>query len=272
MKGLGGLPPRRPDQEYSPPPTVSLPGSASGVIRARQVIISGTNDGLFIYDGSPAKGNPPVLAAVAPGVTEDPYGNTVTSVLEIGNDGAASIQWDDDGNTYVSNSSNKVIIEIRPALQAMLFYSPEAGAGNLQIALASAAGTDQYGNTWDAGLTATQETISSTSIDLTGNATIDGTLTVGGNSSLAGDVSAGSLSTGILTASEAFVSGDVSCANLTTSTLTATSAASSINGASFPCAHVSNASGPSGDSQAAYNAAIYNTIVSLKAAGIMKQP
>jgi hypothetical protein len=83
--GLGGLPARRPDQLLAPPSSVVAPGAAAGVFRGRLVIISGTgvNTGLFVYAGTPSAGNPPVLSVVAPGTVKDPFGNTVSAILEV---------------------------------------------------------------------------------------------------------------------------------------------------------------------------------------------
>jgi hypothetical protein len=50
---------------------------------------SGPGSGFFVYSGAPGPGNPPVLSAVAPGVTADPFGNPVTPVLEL--QGAAGV-------------------------------------------------------------------------------------------------------------------------------------------------------------------------------------
>lgn len=73
------------------PKRVIAPGGAAGIFRGRLVIITGTGagSGLFIYAGTPALGNPPVLSAVAPGTTTDPYGNPVLAVLEL--QGAAGV-------------------------------------------------------------------------------------------------------------------------------------------------------------------------------------
>jgi hypothetical protein len=78
MPGRGGLPPRRIDQTYDPPSPGIPPGSAAGILRAFELILFGTGPrGVFVYSGQPAAGNPPVIALTAPGVTKDPYGNTV---------------------------------------------------------------------------------------------------------------------------------------------------------------------------------------------------
>jgi hypothetical protein len=51
------------------------PGVSSGIVNAHYVIVSGTGGGLFIYSGTPAAGNPPVIAATA--ANTDPFGNNV---------------------------------------------------------------------------------------------------------------------------------------------------------------------------------------------------
>ena len=52
------------------------PAPQNQVVFARVVIIFGTGEtGLFQYQGTPGPGNPPILWAVPPGVTGDPYGN-----------------------------------------------------------------------------------------------------------------------------------------------------------------------------------------------------
>ena len=71
-KGVGGLPPRRADQQSVPPPTAVSPGSSS-VVRARLVIISGASDGLFTYNTA---GD--LIASVAGSAGTDPVdGDTV---------------------------------------------------------------------------------------------------------------------------------------------------------------------------------------------------
>ena len=54
------------------------PGVTSGVVIARIVIIYGTgNIGLFEYNGNPGPGNAPIAYIAPPGVTADPYGNSL---------------------------------------------------------------------------------------------------------------------------------------------------------------------------------------------------
>jgi hypothetical protein len=74
--GTGGLPAQRLDQQRNLPPPTSAPGAAAGVVRARQVIVSGAGAvGVFVYNGVPGAGNPPI-ASLTSG-TVDPFGNPV---------------------------------------------------------------------------------------------------------------------------------------------------------------------------------------------------
>lgn len=75
----GGLPPRRPDQEYPSTGAGVAPGTHAGNLRARSLVLSGTGDGvgLFEYSGAPGPGNPPIAYAAPPGVQHDPYGNVL---------------------------------------------------------------------------------------------------------------------------------------------------------------------------------------------------
>jgi hypothetical protein len=51
------------------------PGVSGGVVIANKVIVFGTGDGVFVYSGTPGKGNPPV--AWVSGALTDPYGNSL---------------------------------------------------------------------------------------------------------------------------------------------------------------------------------------------------
>jgi hypothetical protein len=75
-RGVGGLPPRRPDQQTSQPNVAVQPGSATGILRARIVqVIGGPNSGIFVYSGTPALGN--LVASLVGSTTADSFGNTV---------------------------------------------------------------------------------------------------------------------------------------------------------------------------------------------------
>jgi hypothetical protein len=78
---------QRPDQGSQPPGTAVSPSQAAGIQRARVIIISGTNSGWFIYNGTPGPGNPPIAYGVGPGTTTDLYGNSLPvsdSVASVG--------------------------------------------------------------------------------------------------------------------------------------------------------------------------------------------
>lgn len=75
-KGIGGLPPRRPDQMTSQPGVAIQPGSSSGVVTARIVqVIGGPNSGVFVYSGTPGPGT--LIASLVGATTADKYGNAV---------------------------------------------------------------------------------------------------------------------------------------------------------------------------------------------------
>jgi hypothetical protein len=74
--GSGGLipPPVNAPAGQATPVGVQ-PGSTTSVVRVRQVIVSGTAEGVFVYSGKAELGNPPVAALT--GSSTDPYGNPV---------------------------------------------------------------------------------------------------------------------------------------------------------------------------------------------------
>jgi hypothetical protein len=85
--------PQRPDQrQLGISRAGSGPAPASQFVFARVVVISGTGEvGLFVYNGTPGPGNPPVAYIVPPGTTTDPYGNVLPaqdSIVSVGAGGA----------------------------------------------------------------------------------------------------------------------------------------------------------------------------------------
>lgn len=79
LAAMGGLPFTRPDQHYEPPDGAITPGSRSGIVKAREVIIVGTGptSGLFAY--SPTLGLGHLVASVTAltSTGADPFGNQV---------------------------------------------------------------------------------------------------------------------------------------------------------------------------------------------------
>lgn len=89
IPGTGGLPVPRADQTRNMPPTGQQAGSTTGIVRARLIIVSGSGEGVFIYNGTPGAGNPPIFSATSG--TVDPYGNTVIPTLQIQGGGALTV-------------------------------------------------------------------------------------------------------------------------------------------------------------------------------------
>lgn len=80
------------------------------------VVIQGgaPGTGLFLYNGPPAAGNPPVLWAVAPGVTADPFGNPVAAVLGAGSSAGPNTQIDATGDITLTGVGGS-LLQLFPA-------------------------------------------------------------------------------------------------------------------------------------------------------------
>lgn len=76
------------------------------------IINASVGNGLFVYNGTGALGNPPILSVVGPGTTTDPFGNAVKAVMNIGSFNGSHIGWDANGNTYVSGPDGKTRVFI----------------------------------------------------------------------------------------------------------------------------------------------------------------
>jgi len=108
MSGLGGIPPRRPDQVSSPPPAATPPTSQSGLFRGRLVIVSGSGfTGVFDYNPTPALNNLVASEAAANGT--DPYGNAYlqgqTTYLQTGPTSFVALQNNGAQITFYTASS-----------------------------------------------------------------------------------------------------------------------------------------------------------------------
>jgi hypothetical protein len=123
------------------------PGSSSGIFRGRQVVVGGGQNGfgIFFYNGTPGPGNPPIFAAVAPGTTLDPYGNTVSAVVNIGVLSGAHAGFDANGVEYLSDPTGATRILIDPSGTVIEFLDSLGTGHNAPLmTLASAAGTDRF--------------------------------------------------------------------------------------------------------------------------------
>jgi len=94
---------QRPDQRYRPPPPSLKAGGQAGILRARQVIISGTPDGLFVYDGTPAAGT--LIASIAAAKGTDSYGNAYVEGVVAYNDVGWYVQVNDSTISFNSLTS-----------------------------------------------------------------------------------------------------------------------------------------------------------------------
>jgi hypothetical protein len=109
------------------------------------IVDSSLGNGIFVYDGTGALGNPPIFSVVAPGTTEDPYGNAVEAVMNIGVLTAAHLGADDSGNLYLADSTGDTRIYMSPSNQLLAFYT--ADTAGLLMTLAGSAGTDPLTHT-----------------------------------------------------------------------------------------------------------------------------
>jgi hypothetical protein len=104
-----------------------------GIVVANQVVIFGANDGMFLYNGSPALGNPPVSYAVGGGTTKDPYGNTLPvlspnpQIVVTGSDGVYVQIAEFDDSAQVTLGSGAAAESLASALFAQNFTSPSPG-------------------------------------------------------------------------------------------------------------------------------------------------
>ena len=139
---------RRPDQMSDPPPSAVAPTQAAGILRARAVVIFGTGPtaGLFVYNGTPALGNPPQIAIVPTGVTKDPFGNLIgtSKILMQGN------VITESGGIF-RTAASAPLIQLDGPHNAELFY--DAGV-HLADSVAPVATTDGLGNTIQSDFTA----------------------------------------------------------------------------------------------------------------------
>ncbi len=151
MIGRGGNPPMTPRQALGMPQSRAGSGPApqNTTFIGRLVLIFGTGpgSGLFVYQGAPKAGNPPVFAVVAPGVTADPYGNLVDAVVTVGNAAGAHIRMDQFGD-LVAHSATGNEIWLLPGFPAILEYD---NLGNLVASVSPVGGADSSGQAFVEG-------------------------------------------------------------------------------------------------------------------------
>ena len=143
--------------------------SNQAVIASLVEIITGSaGSGLFVYNGTPAKGT--LVVAFAPTGSTDPFGNVYPSGFNFGTwDGTGTLKrhfgLDIFGNVYVGSSNSVTVDYIDSSNGAVLGYNASGqSSGNLITSIAPVAGTDPAGNTYPQGLNVTTGTISGTAI------------------------------------------------------------------------------------------------------------
>ena len=118
----------------------SGPAPSQNIFIGNLVIVHGTGptSGVFIYNGSPGLGNPPQIAEVPTGVTQDPYGNAITSskILMQGN------VITESGGIF-RTSATAPLIQLDGPHDALLVYNAASG---LTETIAPVATTDGLGS------------------------------------------------------------------------------------------------------------------------------
>jgi hypothetical protein len=133
-----GLPDPRPDQQYQASGAAMAPGSQTPVVRARQVIISGTGGtvtGLFVYAGTPGPGNPPVDSITRSAT--DPFGNAVKPDFTAYGVGGAYAQLTDGALNFQGTSGQATPAQIFTLDTAgfLDFLSGQVTGGDVQAEL-----------------------------------------------------------------------------------------------------------------------------------------
>jgi hypothetical protein len=112
-----------------------------------------TSAGLFYYNGTPGAGD--LIAAIAPaGTTQDPFGNAVTPVVNIGSPSGPHMNIDTFGNITIYDAAGTNVGQWEVGDGSMRFYGAAGpAAGSLVCAVTPVSGTDAEGNAYAGGLT-----------------------------------------------------------------------------------------------------------------------
>lgn len=115
--------------------------TATGTITSTTVVVQGSAGGVFVYSGSPALGN--LIVSAAGATATDAYGNSYPEGINVtaGTISGTTISGSSfDGTDFILNTSGA------------FFYSGTPASGNLIASVVSAAGTDGFGNAYNAGI------------------------------------------------------------------------------------------------------------------------
>ncbi len=119
------------------------PGSSQFII-AQYVVVFGANGGVFIYSGTPARGNPPVYSIS--NATQDPYDNPVSpgiwagppGSIQVGiqaNPGSAEVFFTPAGNYAADAAAGIVQTATQAILEVLGAQTTPAGAGSDRVGL-----------------------------------------------------------------------------------------------------------------------------------------
>ena len=113
---------------------VSVAPATGNVIRARYVIIFGPGGGWFIYNGTPAAGNPPVAWGTQ--AAKDPYGNTLPVSGGVFDQNSGFIAGLLNGGIYLNAPGNYTQATLTAALGGLDLQSPVESAADVPANLA----------------------------------------------------------------------------------------------------------------------------------------
>lgn len=131
----GGMPPAPQNAPAGQQATGGVqPGQSNAVVFANKVIVFGAAEGVFVYNGAPALGNPPVFWATSSAV--DPFGNVIPNNSTAGIAGSGTFAA---GNTLITPTGT-------------FGYSGTPAAGNLIYSDTATALTDTFGNAVPGGI------------------------------------------------------------------------------------------------------------------------
>src|SRR5215831_4806359 len=131
------------------PLSIGVQPGTTGVLIGNTLIIftGGAVSGIFVYNGTPALGNPPVFYVIAPGAPNvDPFGNPLHGAIMgvQGSPSMGSLQVNSSAQIVLSNSSGAVVSMFDPINSAIWQYQDlgTSSQGQLVFAQAAKAATD----------------------------------------------------------------------------------------------------------------------------------
>lgn len=137
------------------------PGVSGGIVLATYVIIFGANGGMFVYNGSPGPGNPPIYSVS--NATSDPYGNAIEPGIWAGTIGSTQVGLQVSGTAGreffivpggpYATDAEIIGAELTGGSQVAMFGAAENSPKNDRVFLAmySNSASGQNSANWQAG-------------------------------------------------------------------------------------------------------------------------